>query len=258
MYPSSRQNLFLPHCMTKIFILFCLTLIAITTEAQFNDSIHHYLKYSGTGNINKTNAGQSYLISNLLRYNFRKGKKAINFSSTYVYGQQDRELSNQDFNAAMDFNVFPKDSSKLYYWGRINYDKSYSLSINGRIQGGVGVAYNFFDNDKRFLNISEGILFEKSNLKLTDSTNNVYAILRNSFRLRYRFTIAKVIVIDGANFFQNSLKDKNDYIINLSNNVSVQLRRWLNLTTQFAFNRTNNTGRENLLITFGLQAERYF
>ncbi len=244
--------------MKRWFCFLAALLVGFAARAQFNDSVHHYLKYAATGVINQTNDTRSYLISNSLRYSMRKKNKSINFSSSYVYGQQMRTVSNQDFNTALDFNLFPKDSSKLYYWGRVNYDKIYSLNINGRIQAGLGAAYNFFDNPKRFLNLSEGVLYEKSDLKLTDSTNNVYAILRNSIRLRYRFVIGKIIVVDGADFLQNSLKDKNDYIINLSNNLSLKLRTWLSFTTSVIYNRINNTGRDNLLITFGLQAEKYF
>lgn len=244
--------------MKKWLCTFGILLMSLAAMAQFNDSTHHYIRYAATGVINQTNNTKSYLITNAIRYNMRKKNKSVNFSSSYVYGQQMRVVSNQDFNTALDFNLFPKDSSKLYYWGRVNYDKSFSLNINGRIQGGFGVAYNFFDNQQRFLNISEGILFEKSDLKLTDSTNNVYAILRNSIRLRYRFAIGKIIVVDGTNFIQNSLKDKNDYILSISNNLSLKLRTWLSFTTAVTYNRINNTGRDNLLITFGLQAERYF
>jgi hypothetical protein len=244
--------------MNRLFLLLSFLIASTAVRAQFNDSIHHYIRYAATGVINQTNNTRSYLLSNALRYNLRKKNKSANFSGSHVYGQQNNVVSNRDLNAAFDFNLLPKDSSKLYYWGRVNYDKSYSLRINGRIQAGGGIAYNFFDNSKRFLNLSEGVLYEKSNLKLTDSTNNVYSILRNSIRLRYRFQISKILVVDGANFLQNSFEDHNDYIINLNNNLSLKLRSWLSFTANFTYNRINNTASDNLLITFGLQAERYF
>lgn len=244
--------------MKQILLFAFLSFSVLGVQAQFNDSVHHYLKYNATGIINQTTTTKSYLLSNALRYSMRKKNNSINYSASYVYGEQNRLVSNRDFNTGLDYNLLPKDSSKLYYWGRVSYDKSFSLKINDRVQGGVGVAYNFWDNSKRFLNLSEGILFEKSDLRLTDSTKRVYSTVRNSLRLRYRFAIGKILVLDGTNFLQNSFKDKNDYIITTTNSLSLKLRSWLSFTTAVTYNRINNTGSDNLLITFGLQAERYF
>ena len=244
----SRKNILLP-------ILLLATCFA---KAQFNDSVHHYIRYAVTGIINKTDDTRNYLLSNALRYNLRKKNKSLNFNGSHVFGQQNRTTTNNDFSSTLDFNLAPKDSSKLYYWDLLNYDKSFSLRINGRIQTGLGLAYNFVDNSKRFINISEGILYEKSDLKLTDTTKVINEILRNSFRLRYRFVFSDVVVLDGTNFLQNSLSNQHDYIIKLSNTLSFKLRKWLSLTTAVTYNKLNLTSRENLLITFGLIAETYF
>jgi len=114
------------------------------------------------------------------------------------------------------------------------------------------------DKENAWLNLSDGILYETSNLRINDSSTQIVKTLRNSFRLRYRFVINEVIVFDGLHFFQNSLSDKNDYIIKSSGNLTFKIRKWLGLTTSATYNRNQRTDRENLLITFGLTADKYF
>jgi hypothetical protein len=225
--------------------------------AQFNDSVHHYVNFSSSGIINKTNNSSSYVLNNALRYNISKKSIRLNSSSKWMYGEQQNILTNNDFNSSLDFNLY-KTFPHFYYWGLGNYDKSYSLRINNRLQAGLGVAYNFIDTTNAFVNLSDGILYENSSLRINDSTNKYYSIFRNSFRFRYRFVISKIIIVEGTNFFQNSLSNSNDYIINANNSISLRLRSWLSLTGATSYNRNQQTSRENILLTFGLSAEKYF
>lgn len=226
-------------------------------RAQFSDSVAHYVSYTGTGTINKTNDGNSYIFSNIARLNVRKKSVALNWANSYIYGQQRRVLSNNDFNSALDFNLY-KTFRHFYYWGLGNYDRSYSLKINNRLQSGLGVAYNFVDKKTAFLNLSNGILFEYGDLQTSDTTHRVYRILRNSVRLRFRWTYRDLLTLDGNNSLQNSLSDHNDYNLRSVTTLSLRLARWFNFTTSANYNRLNLTGRETLLITFGVTADRYF
>lgn len=242
----------------KHFILLAIALLmAFICRAQFNDSVHHYINYTATGIINKTNNADSYVLTNALRFNINKKTIRLNSSSSWIYGEQQNQLTNNDFNSTLDFNIF-RPGSRFYYWGLAGFDKSYSLKINNRLQAGAGLAYNIIDTTTAFLNLSEGILYENSSLKLNDSTNNYYSLFRNSFRLRYRFVIKDLIIFDGTNFFQNAFGDSNDYLIRANNSVSFKIRKWLNLTAATSYNRNQKTDRETLLITFGLSAEKYF
>lgn len=241
----------------KFFVLIVVLFSSLIGYSQLNDSIHHYVNFASTGIINKTNEGNSYVLTNGLKFNISKKKLRLNSTNSWTYGEQQKRLTNNDFNSTLDFNLY-KSSSPFYYWGLANYDKSYSLKINNRMQAGLGVAYNFIDTTTAFLNISDGILYENSNLKLNDSTNNYYSLFRNSFRLRYHFVIKEIIIIDGSNFLQSALNNSNDYIIKSSNSISLKIRKWLNLTTTANYNRNQKTNSENLLITFGLSAEKYF
>ena len=243
--------------MKYIFLSITVVLFSLTVHSQFNDSVHHYINYTSTGIINATNNSRSYVLNNALRFNISKKSLHLNSNSSWIYGEQQRQLTNNDFNSTLDFNIF-KTKSRFYYWGLAGYTKSYSLKINNRVQSGAGLAYNFIDTTTAFLNISDGILYENSSLKLNDSTNNYNSLFRNSFRLRYHFVIKEIIIFDGTNFLQNALGYSNDYIINFNNSVSVKLRKWLNLTAATSYNRNQKTNSENLLITFGLSAEKYF
>lgn len=247
----------------RFVILFIVTLLTgqffcNTANAQFTDSTHHYINLTATGTINRTNGSSSYVFANGLKFSTRKEKWQLNSTNAWLYGEQQRVLTNNDFSSFWDFNFYPNGRKKLYYWGLVSYEKSYSLKLNSRFQSGAGIAWSIIDDKNNYLNLSDGILYEKSNLSLTDSTNDKYNTFRNSFRLRFRHTIKDIVTIDGINFLQNSLSNKEDYIIKVNLNLSVKLRKWLSLTSSFTYNKLNRTASENLLFTYGITAEKYF
>ncbi len=245
--------------MTKIYtLLFCFFINVLVANSQYNDSTNYFISYTTTGVINKTNQSSSNVLTNALRFGVKRKDITLNNSAAYVYGFQQKKLTNNDFVNTLDFNLY-KTFEHFYYWGLANYEKSFSLNINNRIQAGLGVAYNFLDKKNAFLNVSNGLLFESSNLKISDTSNLAYNTFRNSFRVRYRFASAKsLVVLDGMFFLQNALRSNQDYILKNNTNLSFKLNEWLSLTTAAGFNRINRTNRENLLITFGLRAETYF
>jgi hypothetical protein len=160
-------------------------------------------------------------------------------------------------SSLLDFNLY-KTFPRFYYWGLLNYDKSYSLKIINRLQSGLGVAYSFVDRETAFFNISNGLLYETSMLRINDTTKTPYQTVRNSLRVRYRYVFKNIIVVDGTHFWQPSLQDKTDYIVNTNFSLSAKLLKWLNITTAATYNKVNRTQRENLLVTFGVTVEKYF
>ena len=243
--------------MKNILLLLSTSLGCLGVAAQFNDSIHYRVNFGTTGIINKTNDGSSYVLSNALRLNLKKKDFTVNSTSSYIFGQQEKKVTNNDVSSTLDFNL-AKTFKHFYYWGLANYDKSLSLKIVNRLQTGIGGAYNVVDKPDAFLNLSEGIIFETSNLKINDSTFEKYSTFRNSFRIRYHWVLKEIIVLDGMNFFQPSFSNSNDYIIKSVNSLSVKLRKWLNFTAAVNYNKVQLTKRDNLLITFGFTAEKYF
>ncbi len=243
--------------MNRFVIVLFLIFISKVALSQFNDSVHYYMYYGATGVINKTNNGNSFVLNNDLRFSISKKIMTFNTTNSWVYGEQQLNKTNNDFSSIFDFDIY-KNLRKLYYWGLGNYEISYSLKINNRIQAGAGLGYTFIRTPTANLVFSEGIIYERSDLKNVDATNNTYQTLRNSARLKFRFVINDLLILDGLQFIQNSLSYKNDYIIKSNTTASLKLRKWLNLTTAVNYNKLSRTQRENLLITFGLTVEQYF
>jgi hypothetical protein len=243
--------------MKKLLTLAIGLFFAKFTFSQFSDSVRHYVGFTSTGVFNKTNNSYSYLFSNNLKFSMRHKSISLNNATTWIYGWQQKQITNNDFSSTMDFNLY-KAGPKFYYWGLAAYDKSYSLKINNRLQAGLGAAYSFIDKENAFVNISEGVLYEASNLNLNDTAKDVYHTLRNSLRFRHRLIFNKIVTFDGTYFWQPSFYDNKDYILKFTTTLSFKLLTWLNFTAAANYNKVNRTQRESLLMTFGISAEKYF
>lgn len=234
-------------------------MIHTIATAQFNDSVNYYLKFTSAGIVNKTNDGNSFNLNNQLRFSTSKKRVSMNTTLMWLYGRQLGLLVNNDFTAAVDFNLYNRKAKRLYYWGLGLYETSVSLKINNRFQGGLGAGYNIIDRPNVVVVVSDGILYEKNDL-LEDPEGGAadYETYRNSFRLRYRWVIKDRVTLDGTGFLQHALSDRHDYIIKSNASASVKLIEWLSFTTTLTYNKLSATERENLLWTFGLTVEKYF
>jgi len=241
----------------KYKLLFTVLFFAQLAHAQFNDSTYYYTNLTTSGSINKTNDAIAYLMNNDFKFTIKKKSVWFNFDNNWAYGKQNSALTNNDYTSIFEVNVY-ETFPHFFYWGLANYNTSYSLKINNELLAGGGVAYSIFDRKNAYLNLSDGILYDSSDLTLPDNTRDVYQTYRNSFRLSFKFTIAGKFVIDSHNFLQNSLENSSDYIVKSTTNVSFKLNKWLNLTSALTYNRQNRTQSDNLLFTYGLTFERYF
>lgn len=226
-------------------------------HAQFNDSLTQHIRFSASGNLNRSNNATAYLLTNDARYSIRNKRTTLNAVAAWLYGQQGSRLTNNDFSMTADFNLYP-DSSRLYFWGLANFTTSYSLRIRNQLQGGLGAAYNFINTPSAWLNLSEGILYEASHLNTTDPEKNQYQTFRNSLRLAYKFVIWNALTFSGTNYWQPALGNSSDYTIRTTNSLGVKLNTWISIGTTISYNRFNRTGSENLLFTYGLVLEKYF
>lgn len=225
--------------------------------AQFNDSTYYNLKYAATGTFNKTNDGRSYVFNNAASFTMNKKSITLNSTNNWIYGRQGASLLNNDFSSVLNFDI-NKNLQKLYYWGIATYTTSYSLKINHQFQGGAGLGYNFINRKDLELSVTDGILYETSDLVPVGQLRDRYNTFRNSFRLRYHVVLKDIIVLDGWHYWQPSLSGFDDYIIKSYNSLTLKLRKWLGVTTALNYNRLSRTNRENLLLNFGLTAETYF
>jgi hypothetical protein len=237
------------------FIFFCI--ISTNCFSQYNDSTTHYVNYASSGSINKADGTSSYLLNNAVKLGLKQKSISLNFTNTWTYGKLNSNITNNDFSSTLDFNLY-KSFPHFFYWGLANYNTSYSLKITNQLLTGVGVAYSILDRPSAYLNLSDGLLYDYSDLILSDASQDKYSTSRNSFRISYKFLIGKLIEINGSNFVQNSLRNRQDYIIRSNNKIGFKINKWLNLMTQLEYNKMNRTQKENLLFSYGLSFERYF
>lgn len=239
--------------MKKLLAYFLLIFSTHQVCAQYTDSTFYHLSVMATGSMNKTNTGDAYLLSNALNFGIKRKSIVLNTANNWLYGKQNGSLSNNDISSTLNFNLY-KTLPHFYYWGLANYTSSFSLKINHQLQAGLGVAYNIVDKENFYINISDGILYETSNI-LADSRYDTY---RNSLRLQYRWKFKDLVTFDGNNFLQQSLSEGSDYIIRSTNKLGLLLTKWISLNTTLSYNRMNLTRSENLNLTYGFTIERYF
>lgn len=227
-------------------------------QAQFNDTIHYYVRHTTTGIINKTNGSSAYVLNNALRFTLNREEFALNTFGSWIYGRQGEVLSNNDVQAVVDVDAF-KARHKIYGWGLTNYERSYSLKINHRLQAGAGVGYYLIYTPACVFQISDGLLYERSDLyDLPDGTSADADIARNSFRIKFKVVYKDIITFDGSDFWQHALSDRDDYIIRSTTHLGIRLARWLSFTSTVTYNKISRTQRENLLVNVGFSFEKYF
>ena len=244
--------------MKKSILILVITCLSNVLSAQFSDSVTYYTGLNATGTYNKTNdGGELYNFNNAARLSVRKKSVALNSNTKWVYGKQSDVLTNNDFSSALDFNLY-KTFPHFYYWGLANYTSSFSLKQNHQLQGGLGIAYNFIDQEKANINVSDGLIYEYSDVILNDSTHEIYSTWRNSLRVSFRWDIRSRLFVNGVGYYQPSLNYGDDYIIRSDFALGIRLKKWLSLTTALSYNKVSKTQRENLLVTYGLVIEKYF
>ncbi len=224
--------------------------------AQYSDSVHHYVGIASTGTLNKTTKTQAFVLNNSVKLGLRKKSIAANLYSSWLYGEQQKSQTNNDFITTVDFNLY-KTFPRFYYWGLGNYTSSYSLKIIDQYQGGAGVAYNVFDRKDLWLNVSDGLMYENSNILIADSTNR-YSTWRNSLRLSFRVVIQKSITLSTTTFYQNSLSDRTDYILRSNAAMNIKILKWLSMSATYTYNKYSRTNRENTILNYGLTIDKYF
>lgn len=208
--------------------------------------------------MNRTDRADAFLLTNTLRVRTRGKRVDANAMATWLYGEQNRRLSNNDFNSTLDFN-FRSRLPRFYYWGLGSFEKSYSLKVANRTQGGGGIAYSLLDKgDSLFLNLSNGLLYEYSALQISDTAQSFNSTVRNSFRLRMRYRWRQLVTFESTSFLQNSLDNRTDYLLRSNNSISLKLRKWMSFTTALTYNKVSRTRRENFLLTFGITLDGWF
>ncbi len=242
--------------MKRCPVIFLLVFVS-SACAQYTDSTPYYAGLSSTGTFNKTNTSSSGLLNNGLTFSARKKAVKYNFHTKWLFGRQDGELTNNDLSSALDMNIY-KTFPHFYYWGLLNYVSSYSLRIRQQLQAGGGVAYNVIDRKTTLLNISDGFIYDYSDIILKDSSREQYGTVRNSLRVQVKKEIRERFIFSWTAFYQPSLQYKEDYIVRSEASCGVRLKKWLSIQSACHYNTISRTGKTNLFITYGLTLENYF
>jgi len=224
---------------------------------QFNDSIDYYVYYNSSGAFTKTNDQRSSVFNNTFKFSVNKKSVSFHTSNSWLYGKQSNVKINNDFSSALEAN-FLKNQRKIYYWALGTFDKSFSLKINKRFQIGAGPGWTAIDKKSLVLVLSDGIIYERVDLTDAERGQVTYSTWRNSFRIKYRWDITEVIILDGMAFFQPSLSQWEDQIIKSTTTLAFKIKKWLSLTSGVTYNKITLTNRENLLVTYGIILESYF
>jgi len=249
------KNIWLNKVAAVLFLLF---LVCLTAYSQYADTMTYSAKAQLAGVFNKTNTTKSFLANNNLRFSMMKKHTAVNWYGSWIYGKQNAGLTNNDVSLNSDYNIYDKNQ-RIYAWGFAAYDKSYSLKIINRFQGGFGFGYELLNSTVLSLNLSDGIIYENSNLdQSADPTVKDIETFRNSLRLKYALIVTKIIELRGSNYWQQSVENKGDYVIKANNTLNVKLKKWLSITVVMTYNRINITQRENFLLTYGLTFDKSF
>jgi len=220
---------------------------------QFTDTTHYHLQMASTGSINRTDDGTAYLLNNSLNFGIKQKDITLTSTNSWVYGKQNKVLTNNDYSSSLFFNLY-KTFPHFYYWGLLNYNTSYSLKLNNQFLGGAGIAYSVVDKKNAYINFSDGLVFDQSDLLATGN----YHTYRNSFRLSYHFAVRDLLTLDGSDFLQSSTSRGSDYIIRTTTTLGLKLRKWISLTTALTYNKMNITHSDNLIYTYGLAIDKYF
>lgn len=238
-------------------MIFIIIFFSNGVAAQFTDSTTKYVKLSSGGSINKTSKGSNYLFNNLAQFNVKKKKTALNSTVSYIYGMTPEKLTNNDLILSSNLNLF-RHFKEFYYWGLLNYNRIYSLNIKAQGQAGLGIAYNFFNKENIWLNVSNGIIFETSRIVLGDSSLVDYQTIRNSLRMQFTYNMPNKFSFRTSNFFQPSFEYISDHTIFSDSELNYQLWKGINLNMRLLYNKISRTKKENLIFTYGLTYQRYF
>lgn len=231
------------------------------TTKHSPDSTYH-INLTAAGSINRTISDITYLFNNDLKFEMQHDStSSLSFDNNWVYGTDHHILTNNDYTSILQFDLGRhkhKGRSHFYYWGLASYNTSYSLKVNNQFLAGAGAAFSIFDRPYAKLSLSDGPVYDHSDLVLPDSSHLSYNTVRNSFRLAFRFEIKNLLVIEGTDFLQNSFSMGADYIMRSATNLSLKLNKWLELTSSLVYNELKRTESSNLIFTYGVKIDKYF
>lgn len=241
------------YCLLIGFIG-CLSEQVIATEIS-NDTIpaiDHLIELSIGGNYSTASpTKESMIYNNQIGYSVEKNKLQLNAKAHWIYELQNKSLSKNDFNFALDFNFYFQENKKFYVWGLNNYQTSFSLKIKNQYQAGLGLAYELINSNSFFLRISDGLIWEASDI-IKSEEELIYETWRNSLRIQFKYNYTDFLKFAFTSYWQPSLKDFNDQHLKMDASLALKIWKQLDFKLEGQYNLVTATDQRNVLISYGL------
>lgn len=257
----------------KIFSLLISLSTAYISNISAQDNKPHKLDLSATGSLNKTADDLINIYNTNVRYNYIIQNAEFNANAKWVYGSKSAGLSNNDVNVTLDGNLYHDHKKHFNSWVLGAFTSSYSLNIYSQFQAGVGLAYKFellkkerTKNDDKAttyqdlitFRVSDGIIYEQSNILNKESVQEMYYILRNSLRLQLVANLWNNASLRGTYFWQPALHDIKDVNMTADVSLGIKLSNNIKFDTRFSYNYITRTAKENLIFTYGISTTFLF
>lgn len=242
------------------------TLYNIQSSAQ--DIKPHKIDLSATGSLNKTADDLINIYNTNLRYNYVIQNAEFNANTKWVYGSKSSGLSNNDVNVTVDGNLYHDQKKHFNSWVLGAFTSSYSLNIYSQFQAGAGLAYKIVFLEKKqesiknadtvrytdilSLRISDGIIYEQSNVINSEANQELYNVFRNSLRMQLVARAWNKVELRGTFFWQPNLQNITDRNILTDVSLGLKISNSIKFDTRFGYNFISRTAKENLTFTYGI------
>ena len=181
------------------------------------------------------------LLGYSLNFSYKKNKNYLRLLSGGQYIEKDKKNVSNSLFTQFRYSYFINDKSRFFSF--IQIQSNAILLIERRFLGGAGYRYNLFnfkkDSSNRFvLDISAGIIQEeellnRDNLPQLEKYYTNYS--RSIFSLIGIIEIKDKFTIVNTTYFQQHIKNLDDYRFLNETNLMVSINQWLSLSVDLEY-----------------------
>src|SRR5690606_13346801 len=102
------------------------------------------------------------------------------------------------------------------------------------------------------LRISDGIIYEQSNVINSEANQELYNVFRNSLRMQLVARAWNKVELRGTFFWQPNLQNITDRNILTDVSLGLKISNNIKFDTRFGYNFISRTAKENLTFTYGI------
>ena len=181
------------------------------------------------------------LLGYSLNFSYKKNKNYFKLLSGGQYINKDRQNVSNSLFTQFRYNYFIHDKSRFFSF--VQVQSNAILLIERRFLGGAGYRYNLFnfkkDSSTRFvLDVSAGLvqeeeLLNRDNLPQLEKYYTNYS--RSIFSLVGIVEIKDKFTIVNTTYFQQHIKNSDDYRLLNETNLMVSINQWLSLSVDLEY-----------------------